>query len=755
MEAGKPIWKDPRYVYPAAAVVVALFVILPFLGSFGFWEPQEITVADEARKVAKDGGWSEAGKTHPPLTTWLIATSIRIFGVNELAARLPLALFGILGIVATMCLAWRVASARAGLFAAVVLVSSPLFLFQSRQLTSDVVSATCAVAAVLGLVGLCWPRGGTYRVPWLVGDAALALIALILGFFASGLVLGVIVPVAGVGIAAAVAVVGRYADAEEASGDAGDRRALRLQHTIFAAACGAVVVALLVVVFMAVFDWETAKAGQWQIGGETLVADKKYVALLGGTWRPGDPPAAATFDWVIDQLAFGMFPWSAIAPIALLRLAWPGNGAGRRDRGSFGAVAILAWTAAAYLISALFVRKVGELRFAAVAGVAVAVGMYLDDLLRQKAEDRPTPGMPLAALFILAATLQLARDIVAFPDELASVHVLKSIKHPAEMKPWLRGIAVIGFLVAAACLVATAMRGAGPGEERRRWVARGAIWGTGGLALILGVYVSFVYTPKLSQHFSYRNLFESYFDHRTGSEPLGVMGIAGSGPEYYARGPFERLASLAQLNEFLKKDTRVFAITPADKLCAVHQAAGQNGFSYHVLDNRNSRFLLLTNRLAGKEKDENPLMRAFQKTPPDKVARPVNANFEEKIELIGVDMPDAVEHGDKFKMTLWFKVLERPTTNYKILLHFDGIGARFQGDHEPIEGRCGTTYWQPGDYVRDEVWVTAGEMTNPRGTYEVYTGFFTGGGGQWKNMNVVSGPKGADNRVPLGKIRVR
>ena len=63
--------------------------------------------------------------------------------------------------------------------------------------------------------------------------------------------------------------------------------------------------------------------------------------------------------------------------------------------------------------------------------------------------------------------------------------------------------------------------------------------------------------------------------------------------------------------------------------------------------------------------------------------------FDGKIELIGADMPERVSHGDMFEITLYFRVLQKPTQNYKILAHFDGKGVRFQGDHDPISGRCG------------------------------------------------------------------
>jgi len=136
------------------------------------------------------------------------------------------------------------------------------------------------------------------------------------------------------------------------------------------------------------------------------------------------------------------------------------------------------------------------------------------------------------------------------------------------------------------------------------------------------------------------------------------------------------------------------------------------------------------------------------------VARPVTANWEDTIELLGVDMPDRAPRSTKFQMTLWFRVNKRPTQNYKILVHFDRADLRFQGDHEPINGRCTTTSWQPGDIIKDTFEVEAGRLTNPKGTYVGYVGFFTGGSGLWKNAKVLSEAHDNDNRVPIGNIVV-
>ncbi|MFH0901546.1 MAG: hypothetical protein V2A73_13040, partial [Pseudomonadota bacterium] len=276
-----------------------------------------------------------------------------------------------------------------------------------------------------------------------------------------------------------------------------------------------------------------------------------------------------------------------------------------------------------------------------------------------------------------------------------------------------------------------------------------------GLGVVFGGFLSFVWTPVLSKHFSYKNLFKSYFDHRTGDEPLAVLGIPGSGPEYYARGSFEKLSNRSELLGFLGRGERVFAIASASELCAVHQEASTRSAQYHVLDNRSSRFLLLTNKLTGGETDQNPLLSAIGRSPPASMKRPVTADFEGTIELIGADLPDRVGHGERFSMTLFYRVNGKPSMSYKVFVHFDTVGSRFQGDHDPIDGRCGTTFWQAGDYITDTFPVTAGELTNPRGTYSIYVGFFTGSAGRWKNMVVRKGDADSNNRVKLGSIQIR
>ncbi len=717
---------NQRWILPAAVTFVAAVTLLGQLGSYGLWDPQEITVADQAREVANKGAWGVVAKRQPPLTVWLVAASTQILGPSEFAARLPLALMGLVGALAIWGLGRRLGRPRAGLFAAVILVSSPLYLFQARQLTSDVATVVASTIAMLGLAGLIW---GERR--WL--DGAIAVVGLVLAHLADGILLGAWIPLAGAAFAALATV---WQD---------DRRPRA------AIALGGAAVLSLLWILVTVFDVVTAQPGQIGLFGKTLAPAKEYLPLLGGQWRQGQPPPSATFDYVVNQVAFGMFPWSAIAPIAVLRLAT------RRDKG----VLLLAWAVIGYAVATLWVRKLGDLRFPALAPIALAVGWLIDETL----DDDKSDGMPLAALFVLLAGFILALDIKNFPDEISSVQLAgRPVKSPPEAAAYYWGILMLG---GATALAAATGLYAGAPEPRRARIGRTALWAAIGAGAAFGLYCAQVYTPALSQHFSYKNMFQSYFDHRTGTEPLAVMGIPGSGPEFYARGKLARIDGIPQLLTFLNGSDRTpsagvespageraFAIVPVDRRCQIQEVATTQRLGYHVLDNRNARFLLLTNKLLPGESDQNPLLDAFPGQPPASYARDITANFEDTLELLGVDMPDRVTKGSRFKMTLWFRVKKRPTQNYKVLVHFDGGPVRFQGDHDPVRGLCAASQWQPGSVVKDTFEVTAGDMTNPKGTYQVFTGLFTGGSGFWKNMTVLSDPHGPDNRVPIGTLVV-
>ncbi|MFH0939801.1 MAG: glycosyltransferase family 39 protein [Planctomycetota bacterium] len=110
-----------RLGWPDALLLAAILAIMVWgLGSYGLYEPHEAHFAGVGREMVARGDWitphlnGAPYLNKPPLFYWLIGGSCALFGVNEFAARLPLALIGWCGAL----LAWRWAMQLWGLRAA-------------------------------------------------------------------------------------------------------------------------------------------------------------------------------------------------------------------------------------------------------------------------------------------------------------------------------------------------------------------------------------------------------------------------------------------------------------------------------------------------------------------------------------------------------------------------------------------------------------------------------------------------------------
>jgi 4-amino-4-deoxy-L-arabinose transferase-like glycosyltransferase len=111
----------------------------------------------------------------PPLFYWLTALAMRLFGVSELAARLPSALMGVGLVAATYALARRAfpGTPRAGLWAGFVLATCVQFFLLARAAVTDM---TLAVTLTLALLGLfAWAQTGRGR--WMVLAGAMTGLA--------------------------------------------------------------------------------------------------------------------------------------------------------------------------------------------------------------------------------------------------------------------------------------------------------------------------------------------------------------------------------------------------------------------------------------------------------------------------------------------------------------------------------------------------------------------------------------------------
>jgi hypothetical protein len=119
-------------------------------------EPDEGRNARVGQEILSTGDWVVPhfhGMPYldkPILYFATVAASLRMFGSNETAARLPSLLFAIAVGVATWLLARRLHSGRTAWASAVVLASSPLFMLFARTVIFDI-ALTCFVTVALWL----------------------------------------------------------------------------------------------------------------------------------------------------------------------------------------------------------------------------------------------------------------------------------------------------------------------------------------------------------------------------------------------------------------------------------------------------------------------------------------------------------------------------------------------------------------------------------------------------------------------------
>ncbi|MDE2928265.1 MAG: glycosyltransferase family 39 protein [Acidobacteriota bacterium] len=151
---------------------------LPFMGAD---EPRYARISEEMLLGAdfvtprlEGAPWLEK----PPLLFWVQALSFHFFGVSEAAARLPVALLGLLCALAAGGLAWHVAGFRAGVLSILILSTSTLFFIFARAGSTDMPLTACLTVALV-----CGYRAtGSRNLIWsLLSGTALGAAALAKG----------------------------------------------------------------------------------------------------------------------------------------------------------------------------------------------------------------------------------------------------------------------------------------------------------------------------------------------------------------------------------------------------------------------------------------------------------------------------------------------------------------------------------------------------------------------------------------------
>ena len=129
-----------KLALPALTILTLFFL----LGNRPLNEPDEGRYSEVAQEMMETGNWLVPHFWYlphldkPPLVYWLEAASLKVFGQNEWAVRLPVALAGISGVWATFLLGRELGGRRVGVSSALMLQCTILYWGLARLLTTDI-----------------------------------------------------------------------------------------------------------------------------------------------------------------------------------------------------------------------------------------------------------------------------------------------------------------------------------------------------------------------------------------------------------------------------------------------------------------------------------------------------------------------------------------------------------------------------------------------------------------------------------------
>ena len=126
-------------LHQVAIVIIAMLLFLPGLGSVHLFDWDEINFAESAREMLVTGDYLtvrvnfEPFWEKPPLFIWMQALSMKIFGVNEFAARFPNVIAGIVTLLVFFNIGRKLKDVVFGYIWVLVYVGSllPFFYFKS------------------------------------------------------------------------------------------------------------------------------------------------------------------------------------------------------------------------------------------------------------------------------------------------------------------------------------------------------------------------------------------------------------------------------------------------------------------------------------------------------------------------------------------------------------------------------------------------------------------------------------------------
>ncbi|MCD4698275.1 MAG: glycosyltransferase family 39 protein [Bacteroidales bacterium] len=152
--------------YIIMIIIVGALFFIPFLGGVHLFDWDEANFAEIAREMIATGNYLQVQINYqpffekPPLFFWLQVVSMKIFGINEFAARFPNAVFGIITLILLYKIGSKLFNQRFGFIWAMAYFGSILPHFYFRSGIIDPVFNLFIFLGIYYLLKFKWKKEG-------------------------------------------------------------------------------------------------------------------------------------------------------------------------------------------------------------------------------------------------------------------------------------------------------------------------------------------------------------------------------------------------------------------------------------------------------------------------------------------------------------------------------------------------------------------------------------------------------------------
>lgn len=543
-----------------AVIVAACALFLPFISSFGLWDPWETHYGEVARQMIERGDyispwwgthWSQVGETaegayffsKPVFLLWSMAIGMKIFGVGVLGVRIFVAAIAILGVYASYLAGSRIWSRNAGLLMALTVGTSPFYAMLGRQSQTDMpFVGLMTVALSFFMIAAFGKRReeAASKIAWIGWIAFIAVVTtlqmhtIIVGQLEWRSELPVYSAIWYYGPFQALLYLGVLGGTGFSLYRSENRSRQRLYflwfYTFVAFATmakgilgfalpGAIICVYLVVtgnwkllkdamlvrgIALAIvvgFPWYGAMfARHGGIGGafwDRFIIHDHFKRLASGVHQTD----TGSFEHFIRWLGYGLFPWGSLVPAAFVT-SFRTESKSELQSERHARIFIFLWFIISFTLFTQASTKFHHYIFPAVPALAMLAALVIHDRITGRISDGLWVVLTLSAL---ALCLAVGFDLVFEPQNFKNLFTYRYDRKWADeiWDPEFQKVVRIFVLLAFACILGLL--------ARMKTVRNVAIGGLGVVSFSFCTWLLSVYMPTIGHTWSQQGLWDAYF----------------------------------------------------------------------------------------------------------------------------------------------------------------------------------------------------------------------------------------------------